>query len=210
MVRFGNDPCRVHERVALWPLVAPTSGGDARSFTVLTPDGDVYEEDVADYDGCCLLTGGAEGHRAAEFAREFVVNCEVVRFAEPVEGDELLREIEAARRGAGAIIGEQPAARAASRYLDWGGAEHDLPGVGGRGWLAAAVGRQMPRERPARRAGALADHRVPERGSLLRSDFVIKRWADIVVRILLTRGDASRMPKPIALVPDAGAPGEIW
>ena len=125
LVKFGDDPGYVHERVALWPLVAPIVDSTATSFAILTAHGHAYEEAAADYVGFCVLDDGAK-----EYPEDFVGDDEVIQFSAPIPDADLLSEIQSARRSAKATAGKRPQAKPSTRYVDWGGGEHDLPGLG--------------------------------------------------------------------------------
>ena len=83
----------------------------------------------------------------------------MIQFSAPIPDADLLSEIQSARRSAKATAGKRPQAKPSTRYVDWGGGEHDLPGLGVGDRLAGVLGGAIPLDRPVRNADAPKDHR---------------------------------------------------
>ena len=147
LVKFGDDVGYVHERVALWPLVAAVEGAFAMSHVVITPHGDIYEEAAADYAGFRLLDNDATG-----YPPDFVGDELVVQFAEGVADADLLKEIRSARRSARATVGQRPRASPPTKWLSWDGTESELPRGGVVDALAGVLGAGTAIVRPVRDA----------------------------------------------------------
>ena len=164
LVKFGEDPGFVHERVCLWPLSSAIQGGPVASCAIVTPHGDVYEEAVADYRGFTLVDNDA-----SEYPEAFCEDQEIVQFPSPLENKDLLAEIQAARQRARASLGTRHPAKPPTQWMAWNGVLKDLPplkladNAAGRAGTAAALPRpahdvapdepEPPERRHSRKSG---------------------------------------------------------
>ena len=143
LAKFGEDPGYVHERVCLWPLSSAIEGGPVASCVILTSGGDIYEEGVADYSGFQLLENDS-----ATYPAGFVGENQVVQFSAPLEDVDLLGEIQAARKRAGATLKDRRPARPATQWMAWNGIQKDLPPLGRVDGAAGAAGAAAAIPRP--------------------------------------------------------------
>jgi hypothetical protein len=128
----------------LWPLSSAIEGGPVASCAIVTPHGDVYEEAVADYRGFTLVDNDA-----AEYPDDFVNEPEILQFPRPLEENDLLAEIQAARQRARASLGTRHPAKPPTQWMSWSGALKDLPPLGRVDTAAGRTGTAAALPRPA-------------------------------------------------------------
>ena len=113
------------------------------SCAIVTSHGDVYEESAADYSGFALLDNNDDGYPDA-----FVAGCEVVQFGVPLKDEDLLAEIQGARRRAHASREGRHPCRPATQWMTWDGTTKDLPALGRLDGAAARTGTAESMKRP--------------------------------------------------------------
>ena len=118
LVSYGEDPGWHHERLVCYPL-----GADRQRAVVLTPDGDMYEESVDDWDSVSVCNWATRYDDAVN---------QVVAFSTPLSDAEVLRHVKEGRRLALSTIraeGQGDPGRL-QRFLNWGGDLLPLAGAG--------------------------------------------------------------------------------
>ena len=173
LVSYANDEEWHHERLMCYP-VGPGS------WYVLTPDGDFYEEDAADYASQTVITAQPGYPRGV---------LQVVSFKDVWELDDMKREILRGRRAARATMGRVGLVRperSPERGVDYYGAPFDLEEEG----VASRVSRQLFGGPGSHRPGA------PVRAG---ADAIVERAG---------RGRAGYLPAPAEIDGEALSDGE--